>query len=140
MTTVCAMAPKASSPPPPIPPRPVGGGSILPSVQVPEKFAFGWVLTITGRARTSAIANSTIRFIIFVSSLRRCFRHERLRPEDMRRIRPRPRSELLRAPSEDLRGVQVAIRIGREFMHRPEQARSRAVRSPGIEQLSVQVV
>src|SRR5437899_13069151 len=102
MTTVCAIAPKASSPPPPMP-RPVGGGSILLSVQVPEKFAFVWAFTTTATATESTTENSTTRFIIVVSSVGVDFRHQRLRPENVRRGCPGPWYELLWTPAEDFR-------------------------------------
>src|SRR5438876_5822819 len=140
MTTVCAIAPKASSPPPPIP-LPVGGGSILRRVQVPEKLAFVWPLTTTARVvMRSTTENSPTRFIMVDSSVGVDLRHQRLRTENVRRIRAGPRYELLRTAAENFRGVQVSIRVGREFVYRPKQAGRRAVCSPGIEQLSVQVI
>src|SRR5438128_1905135 len=139
MTTVWAIAPKDSSPPPPIP-RPVGGGSILLSVQVPEKFAFVWALRATVSTALRTTENSTARFIIFSSSVGVNLRHQRLRPENVRRVRAGPWHELLRTPAENFRGVQVSIRVRREFVHGPEQAGRGAVCSPGIEQLSIQIV
>src|SRR5438093_1009386 len=104
MTTVCAIAPKASSPPPPIP-LPVGGGSILLRVQAPEKFGFVWPFRTPASATTSTTENSPTRFIMVDSSVGVHFRHQRLRPENVRRICPWPGYELLRAAAEDFRGV-----------------------------------
>src|SRR2546427_12819933 len=103
MTTVCAIAPKVSSPPPPMP-RPVGGGSILLKVHVPEKFAFvcALVMTLSDRASTT---DNTARLIIIVSSVGVNLRHQRLRPENVRRGCPGPWYELLWTPAEDFRGV-----------------------------------
>src|SRR5262245_35426419 len=121
MTTLWAIAPKASSPPPPIP-LPLGGGSILLRVQVPEKFAFVWPFKKTASITTSTTENSPTRLIMIDSSVGVDLRHQRLRPENVRRIRPWPRYELLRTAAEDFGGVQVSIRIGREFVYSPEQA------------------
>src|SRR5439155_8892440 len=139
MTTVCAIAPKASSPPPPMP-RPLGGGSILLSVQEPEKFAFVWAFTTTATATASTTENSTIRFIIVVSSVGVDFRHQRLRSENVRRIRAGAGYELLRSTTEDFRRIQVSVRVSRTFMHRLDQDGSCALCSPDIKQLYIQVV
>src|SRR5207244_641679 len=80
------------------------------------------------------------RYHACAARVARGFRRERLRPEDMRGVRPGPRRELLRAASKNFRGIQVSIRVGCELMDRPEKAGGRAVRSPGIQQLSVQVI
>src|SRR5438094_7618292 len=137
MTTLWAIAPKASSPPPPIP-LPVGGGSILLRVQVPEKLAFVWPFRTTASVTTSTTENSTTRFIMVDSSVGVDLRHQRLRAENVRRISAGPRNELLRTAAKDFRGVQVSIRIGREFVYSPEQARCGPMCSPGIEQFSIQ--
>src|SRR5438093_8867712 len=111
MMTVCAIAPKASSPPPPIP-LPVGGGSILLRVQVPEKLGFVWPFRTPASVTTSTTENSPTRFIMVDSSVGVDLRHQRLRAENVCRIRPGPGYELLRTAAEDFRGVQVSIRIG----------------------------
>src|SRR5213594_3181106 len=140
MTTVCAIAPKASSPPPPIP-LPLGGGSILLRVQVPEKLAFVWPLTTTARVvMRSTTENSPTGFIMVDSSVGVDLRRQRLRAENVRRISAGPRNELPRTAAKDFRGVQVSIRIGREFVYSPEQARCGPMCSPGIEQFSIQIV
>jgi hypothetical protein len=58
----------------------------------------------------------------------------------MRRVGPGPRPEFLRAPAEHLRGVQISLRVGGEFMDGPEQPGRGAVRAPGVHQMPVQVV
>src|SRR5436309_170795 len=139
MTTLWAIAPKASSPPPPIP-LPVGGGSILLRVQVPEKLAFVWPFRTPASITTSTTENSPTGFIMVDSSVGVDLRHQRLRAENVRRISAGPRNELLRTAAKDFRGVQVSIRIGREFVYSPEQAGCGPMCSPGIEQFSIQIV
>src|SRR5437879_13799853 len=115
MTTVCAIAPKASSPPPPMP-RPVGGGSILLSVQEPEKFAFVWAFTTTATATESTTENSTTRFIIVVSSVGVDFRHQRLRSENVCRVRAGAGYAVMRSAAGDLRLMRVCVRFRRKLL------------------------
>src|SRR5437667_12268065 len=62
---------------PPIP-LPVGGGSILLRVQVPEKLSFVWPLTTTARrVMRSTTENSPTRCIMVDSSVGVAVRHER---------------------------------------------------------------
>src|SRR5262245_14813101 len=80
---------------------------------------------------------------LFSSSLLtgpRRLRQERQRLVEMRRIGARARLELLRAATEYFRGVQIAVRIGREFVDGPEEARRGAVGAPRIKQVTLQVV